>query len=244
MKDGGAGLPAHIAIIMDGNGRWARRRGMPRAAGHREGAETLKKITRYCKNIGIAYLTVYALSTENLNRPADEVSGIIRLLRHYIRTFDRDPERDRIRVRFIGDADRLGDEIKRDFSSIIQRTENNADAINLTIAFNYGGRDEIVRAARKAAALAARGELDPELISEGMFSAMLDTAGLPDPDLLIRSGAELRVSNFLLWQAAYSELWFTDTLWPDFGESDVDAAIEAYRGRKRRFGAAGPEGGS
>lgn len=244
MKDGGAGLPAHIAIIMDGNGRWARRRGMPRAAGHREGAETLKKITRYCKNIGIAYLTVYALSTENLNRPADEVSGIIRLLRHYIRTFDRDPERDRIRVRFIGDADRLGDEIKRDFSSIIKRTENNADAINLTIAFNYGGRDEIVRAARKAAALAARGELDPELISEGMFSAMLDTAGLPDPDLLIRSGAELRVSNFLLWQAAYSELWFTDTLWPDFGESDVDAAIEAYRGRKRRFGAAGPEGGS
>jgi len=244
VKDGGAGLPAHIAIIMDGNGRWARRRGMPRAAGHREGAETLKKITRYCKNIGIAYLTVYALSTENLNRPADEVSGIIRLLRHYIRTFDRDPERDRIRVRFIGDADRLGDEIKRDFSSIIQRTENNADAINLTIAFNYGGRDEIVRAARKAAALAARGELDPELISEGMFSAMLDTAGLPDPDLLIRSGAELRVSNFLLWQAAYSELWFTDTLWPDFGESDVDAAIEAYRGRKRRFGAAGPEGGS
>ena len=241
--DGDAGLPAHIAIIMDGNGRWARMRGAPRAAGHREGAETLKRITRHCKDIGIRYLTVYALSTENLKRPADEVSGIVRLLRHYIRTFDRDPERDRIRVRFIGDADRLGGDIRREFTSIERRTENNADAINLTIAFNYGGRDEIVRAARKAAELAVNGDLSPESISEGVFASLLDTAGIPDPDLLIRSGAELRISNFLLWQSAYAELWFTDTLWPDFGEKDVDAAIDAYRGRRRRFGSAGPEGG-
>jgi undecaprenyl diphosphate synthase len=229
---------------MDGNGRWAQKRGLPRAAGHREGAETLKRVTRYCKSIGIGYLTVYALSTENLNRPADEVSGIVRLLRHYIRTFDRDPERDMIRVRFIGDADKFGKDIKRDFLSIAKRTENNMDAINLTIAFNYGGRDEITRAARKAASLAARGGLDPESITEGYVSSLLDTAGMPDPDLLIRAGAEFRISNFLLWQAAYSEFWFTDTLWPDFGESDIDAALDAYRGRLRRFGKSDPEGGN
>jgi len=236
MSETGGAPPSHIAIIMDGNGRWAKRRGFPRTLGHREGAETLKAITRYCRNIGVEYLTVFALSTENWNRPYDEITGIIRLLRHYINTFDSDPERDLIRVRFIGDAGRLDGDVQRDFSSITERTRDNAGAINLTIAFNYGGRDELVRAARKAAALAADGLIKPGDIDEKTFSGMLDTADLPDPDLLIRTGAESRISNFMLWQAAYAELWFTDVLWPDFVEADIDAAVAFYRSRERRFG--------
>ena len=236
MSETGGAPPSHIAIIMDGNGRWAKRRGFPRTLGHREGAETLKAITRYCRNIGVENLTVFALSTENWNRPYDEITGIIRLLRHYINTFDSDPERDLIRVRFIGDAGRLDGDVQRDFSSITERTRDNAGAINLTIAFNYGGRDELVRAARKAAALAADGLIKPGDIDEKTFSGMLDTAGLPDPDLLIRTGAESRISNFMLWQAAYAELWFTDVLWPDFVEADIDAAVAFYRSRERRFG--------
>jgi len=234
--------PGHIAVIMDGNGRWAKRRGVPRTLGHREGAETLKKITRYCKNIGVGYLTVYAFSTENWKRPGDEVAGIIRLLRFYINTFDKDPERDKIRVRFIGDIGKLDEDVKRDFASIVTRTRDNRDAITLTIAFNYGGRDEIVRAARAAAGLAAEGRLAPGDIDENVFADLLDTGGIPDPDLLIRTGAETRISNFLLWQAAYAELLFTDTLWPDFDEKDIDEAIRVYNGRQRRFGAVPPEG--
>ena len=236
MGEDAAKVPSHVAIIMDGNGRWAKRRGIPRTLGHREGAETLKRIARYCKNIGVGYLTVYALSTENWNRPADEVMGIIRLLRHYIRTFDKDPERDRIRVRFIGDIGGLDEDVRREFASIVERTKNNPDALTLTIAFSYGGRDEIVRAARKAAALAAEGRLAPGDIDEKLFSGLLDTDGLPDPDLLIRAGAESRISNFLLWQCAYAELLFTDTLWPDFSERDIDDAIKEFNGRQRRFG--------
>ena len=236
MAESVAGVPEHIAIIMDGNGRWAKKRGVPRTLGHREGAETLKRITRYCKNIGVGCLTVYAFSTENRNRPRDEVAGIIRLLRHYIGTFDKDPENNKIRIRFIGDAALLDEDIRNDFASLSERTKDNKDAITLTIAFNYGGRDEIVRAAKKAAVLAAEGRLDINGLDEAVFAGLMDTAGLPDPDLLIRTGAEVRISNFLLWQAAYAELWFTDTLWPDFSESDVDEAIRAYNGRQRRFG--------
>ena len=242
MSNSGARVPAHIAIIMDGNGRWAKRRGMPRTFGHREGSETLKRITRYCKNIGVGYLTVYALSTENRNRPRDEIQGIIRLLRHYIDTFDEDPERDKIRVRFIGNTDMLDEDLKRDFTSIRDRTMNNPDAITLIIAFNYGGRDEILRAVKRAAAMSANGELKPGDLDEEAFAALLDTEGIPDPDLIIRTGAEIRISNFLLWQAAYAEFWFTDTLWPDFGEKDIDAAILAYNARQRRFGKSAPEG--
>ena len=240
MGDIGAGIPAHIAIIMDGNGRWAKKRGLPRTLGHREGAETLKRISRYCNNIGISYLTVYAFSTENWKRPAEEVSGIVRLLRHYIGTFDSDPERDRLRIRFIGDIESLEGDIKKDFASITERTKDNMNALTLTIAYNYGGRDEIIRAVKKAAVLAVNGRLESERLSEADFSGMLDTAGLPDPDLIIRSGGESRISNFLLWQSAYSELWFTDTLWPDFNERDIDDAIVAYRGRQRRYGGARP----
>ncbi|MCL2059893.1 MAG: polyprenyl diphosphate synthase [Oscillospiraceae bacterium] len=242
----GAAVPVHIAIIMDGNGRWATRRGLPRTLGHREGAETLKRVARYCKDIGVGYLTVYAFSTENWKRPGDEVSGIIRLLRHYINTFESDPERDRIRVNFIGDIETLNADVQRDFRSISERTRGNRDAINLTIAFNYGARDEIVRAARKAAALAAQGELVPEQLDEAMLSGLLDTRAMPDPDLLIRAGAESRISNFMLWQLAYTELYFTDTLWPDFRDADIDAAVAAYAARQRRFGglSTGRGGGS
>jgi len=228
---------------MDGNGRWAVRRGLPRTLGHREGAETLKNIARHCRNIGVEYLTVYALSTENWKRPRDEIRGIIRLLRHYIGTFDKDPERDRIRVRFIGDIGALDENVRRDFASIVERTRDNPDALTLTIAFNYGGRDEIVRAARQAARLAGSGKITPDEIDENMFSGLLDTGGVPDPDLLIRAGAESRISNFLLWQVAYAELWFTDTLWLDFSEKDIDEVIRAYGGRNRRFGTVSPEGG-
>ena len=241
MAEISANIPAHIAIIMDGNGRWAKQRGVPRTIGHREGAETLKKITRYCKDVGIEYLTVYAFSTENWKRPREEVSGIIRLLRHYIGTFDKDPENNKIRVKFIGDVEALDEDVRRDFASICERTKDNRDAITLTIAYNYGGRDEIVRAARKAAAMAAEGALSPESIDEAMFAGLLDTSGLPEPDLLIRAGAEMRISNFLIWEAAYSELWFTDTLWPDFNADEIDAAIRSYGARQRRFGAVSPE---
>jgi undecaprenyl diphosphate synthase len=236
LNDKNGGPPAHIAIIMDGNGRWASHRGFPRYAGHREGAETLKRITRYCKNIGIAYLTVYALSTENFSRPADEITGIMRLFRHYVKTFDKDPERGSIRVRFIGNANGLDSDLREGFVRIVKNTENNADAINLTIAINYGGRDEIVRAAQRASKLVENGELRADGIDESLFSSLLDTGGIPDPDLIIRAGAEYRVSNFLLWQAAYSEFWFTDTLWPDFSENDIDEAVKIYRQRQRRFG--------
>jgi undecaprenyl diphosphate synthase len=243
MTDGARAAPRHIAIIMDGNGRWAKKRGMPRTYGHRAGAETLKRITAYCKKIGVEYLTVYAFSTENRHRPSDEVSSIKSLLRQYVRTFDRDPDRDRIRVRFIGDIGGLEPEIIGDFKSIEERTKDNRDAITIIIAFNYGGRDEIVRAARKAAALASSGDLSPDALDEGAFSRLLDTGGLPDPDLLIRSGAETRISNFLIWQAAYAELWFTDTLWPDFGENDIDMAVRSFHSRQRRYGKISPEGG-
>lgn len=236
MVESGSRIPAHIAIIMDGNGRWAKQRGVPRTFGHRAGAETLKKIARYCKDVGVEYLTVYAFSTENWNRPPEEVTGIARLLRHYISTFDKDPENNKIRVRFIGDIEALDEDVKRDFASICERTKDNRDAITLTIAYNYGGRDEIVRAARKAARMAAEGALSPDALDENAFAGLLDTHGLPEPDLLIRAGAEKRISNFLLWQAAYAELWFTDTLWPDFNEEEVDAAIKWFGGRQRRFG--------
>ncbi|MDR3121816.1 MAG: di-trans,poly-cis-decaprenylcistransferase [Clostridiales bacterium] len=235
-------VPVHIAIIMDGNGRWAKRRALPRTLGHREGAETLKRITRYCKDIGVQYLTVYAFSTENWRRSRDEVTGIIQLLRYYIGTFDTDPERGSIRFRFVGNLEALDAGLRADFAAITEKTRGNRDAITLTIAFNYGGRDEILRAAKKAAELAARGELDPGALDETVFSGMLDMGGIPDPDLLIRSGSERRISNFLLWELAYAELWFTDVLWPDFKGGDIDLAIADYQKRQRRFGAVVEEG--
>lgn len=222
-------IPRHIAIIMDGNGRWAQRRGLPRTAGHKEGAETFRRIARYCKNIGVEYLTVYAFSTENWKRPAEEVGTIMGLLEKYLLDSVRDMEKEQIRLRFFGDMSALSPRLRE----LIDRTNAIADTLpgcfQANICLNYGGRDEIVRAAR---ALAESGE---EWTEENL-SAHMDSVGVPDPELIIRPGGEYRVSNFLLWQSVYAEFVFSDTLWPDFSEADIDEAVERFRQRDRRFG--------
>ena len=231
MKKAGAaeGLPRHIAIIMDGNGRWAKKRGLPRQAGHRQGAETFRRIASYCKELGVEYLTVYAFSTENWKRPPEEVDAIMKLLENYLLESIEKMEKERIRVRILGDMSGLSPRIR----DLIARTDAIADTLpgccQANLCLNYGGRDEIIRAARKLAA--EGGEW-----TEEELSAYLDTAGMPDPDIMIRPGGEYRISNFLLWQLAYTEFYFTDTLWPDFTEADLDAAIVAYQKRDRRFG--------
>jgi undecaprenyl diphosphate synthase len=235
-------LPLHIAIIMDGNGRWAKRRALPRSLGHKAGAETLKRITRYCKNIGVRHLTVYAFSTENWNRPRAEVQGIVALLADYAATFDQDPENSMIRVRYIGDLSAFGERLVGELERIAEKTRFNEDAITLTIALNYGGRAAIAAAAREAAARAAAGAMDPEALDEAEFGRLLNPDGMPDPELLIRPGAEKRISNFMLWELAYAELWFTDVLWPDFSERDINEAIESYGKRQRRFGGIANDG--
>ena len=237
--DKGAELPRHIAIVMDGNGRWAVRRGLPRVVGHREGAETLRRIQAYCHKIGIRYLTVYAFSTENWKRSSAEVTAIMTLLKRYLLEAIESLERDKVRLRFFGDMTPISPELR----ALAHETDTISDTLpedyfQANVCLNYGGRDEIVRAARRFAAECAAGRRRPEELDEGRFSALLDTAGIPDPELFIRPGGELRLSNFLLWQCAYAEFYFTDTLWPDFDEAEIDRAIEAYRNRDRRFGAA------
>lgn len=235
----GAGLevPRHIAIIMDGNGRWASKRGLPRVTGHLEGAETLRRVQAYCHKIGVRYLTLYAFSTENWKRSAAEVSGIMRLLRRYLLESIEVLERDKVRLRFLGDMTPISPELRalaHETDAITERLPE--DYFQVNVCLNYGGRDEIVRAARRFAAECAAGRRKPEELDEGRFSALLDSAGIPDPELLIRPGAEVRISNFLLWQCAYAEFYFTETLWPDFDAAEIDRAITAYRGRERRFG--------
>ena len=224
---------------MDGNGRWAVRRGLPRVVGHREGAETLRRIQAYCHKIGIRYLTVYAFSTENWKRSSAEVTAIMTLLKRYLLEAIESLERDKVRLRFFGDMTPISPELR----ALAHETDTISDTLpedyfQANVCLNYGGRDEIVRAARRFAAECAAGRRRPEELDEGRFSALLDTAGIPDPELFIRPGGELRLSNFLLWQCAYAEFYFTDTLWPDFDEAEIDRAIEAYRNRDRRFGAA------
>ncbi len=223
------GFPRHIAIIMDGNGRWAKKRGLPRTAGHAQGAETFRRIATYCKDIGLDYLTVYAFSTENWKRPPEEVEAIMSLLEKYLLESIEKMERDRIRLKILGDTSALTPRLR----ALIDRTDAIAATLpgcfQANVCLNYGGRDEIVRAARAWAA--DGGELTAE-----RFSAYLDTGGMPDPDLIIRPGGEYRISNFLLWQGAYAEYYFTEKLWPDFTERDIDAAVAAYRGRNRRYG--------
>ena len=223
------GLPRHIAIIMDGNGRWAKKRGLPRQAGHRQGAETFRRIASYCKELGVEYLTVYAFSTENWKRPAEEVDAIMRLLESYLTESIEKMEKEQIRVRILGDVSGLSPKIRE----LIARTDAIADRLpgccQANLCLNYGGRDELVRAVTKL--VAEGGE-----ISEKSIAAHLDTAGMPDPDIMIRPGGEYRISNFLLWQLAYTEFYFTDTLWPDFGREDIDKAIAAFRQRDRRYG--------
>ena len=230
-------LPRHIAIIMDGNGRWARKRGLPRTAGHAAGAETFRRIATFCKNLGVPYLTVYAFSSENWSRPQREVDAIMGLLERYLKEAVSTMERDHIRMRIFGDVEPLSDRLKaliRETNEISARYEG----FQANICLNYGGRGEIVHAARSwALRYAETGELP----TEESFGSGLWSAGIPDPDLLIRTGGEQRLSNFLLWQAAYAELVFTDVLWPDYNEAELERAITVYRGRERRFGGVGEE---
>ncbi len=227
-------LPRHIAIILDGNGRWARRRGLPRTAGHAAGSENFRKIATYCKDIGVDYLTVYAFSTENWKRPEDEVKTIMRLLRRYLNEAIETMERDHIRMKIFGDVAGLPPELRE----LVKKTDEISgryEGFQANICLNYGGRDEIVHAARRYARDLMEGKAGEELTEE-QFGGYLYSAGIPDPDLLIRPGGEQRISNFLLWQCAYAEFYFTDVLWPDFGTEELDRAIAAYQKRDRRYG--------
>lgn len=228
-------LPRHVAIIMDGNGRWAKRRGLPRTAGHAAGAENFRSIATYCQKIGLEYLTVYAFSTENWKRPLEEVSAIVGLLKKYLLESIEKMEKDKIKLHFFGDLEPLPQELKdmcRKTSEISERYEG----MQVNVCFNYGGRDEIVRAARHFAADCAAGGRKPEELTEALFSEYLCSNGVPDPDLVIRPSGEVRISNFLLWQSAYAEFYFTDVLWPDFSKEELHRALAAYQGRSRRFG--------
>jgi undecaprenyl diphosphate synthase len=227
--------PAHVAIIMDGNGRWAKARGLPRLAGHRAGVEALRKTVRAAPGLGIAWLTVYAFSSENWSRPKSEVSDLMGLLKLFIRRDLAELHQNGVRVTVIGDRATLQPDIRGLLEEAESLTALN-DSLTLVIAFNYGGRDEIARAARRLAQSAVRGEIDPDEITADVFAASLDTAGIPDPELVIRTSGELRLSNFLLWQAAYSELVFLPCYWPDFGPEQFAEALHAFGRRERRFG--------
>lgn len=227
-------LPVHIGVIMDGNGRWAKKRGLPRSAGHRAGANNLKHIVEFCDGLGIRYMTVYAFSTENWKRPADEVEALMELLLGYLRDIDKLAGKNVV-VRVIGDRSALSDEINAEIDNVEAYTKDNT-GLTLNIALNYGGRDELVHAVRTLAQQAQAGTLKPEDIDERVISSQLYTAGQPDPDLIIRPSGEKRLSNFLMWQSAYSEFWFADICWPDFTTSDMALAIVEYQGRNRRFG--------
>jgi undecaprenyl diphosphate synthase len=220
---------------MDGNGRWAKSRGLPRVAGHRRGADAVRRVIRGAGELGIPMLTLFAFSTENWTRPADEVSDLMGLLRHYLRNELEELSRNGARLRVIGDRDRLARDIVSDISDAEARTHANS-RIDVNICINYGARDEILRAARNLARQAVAGEITPEQIDERRFESQLLTAGLPDPDLLVRTSGEQRISNFLLWQCAYAELVFLDTLWPDFGKEHLEKAIAEFRRRERRYG--------
>jgi len=225
-------LPKHIAIVMDGNGRWAIRRALPRTAGHAAGAETFRRVATYCKDIGIEYLTVYAFSTENWSRPPDEIATIMELLDKYLREALLKMERDKVKMKFLGDITVLSPELQK----LIAQTEELSkkfDGVQVNICVNYGSRAEILRAVELYVEERTQ---TVQKITENDFSKYLYTAGIPDPDLIIRPSGELRTSNFLLWQSAYSEYYFTDTLWPDFNEKELDKAIIEYQKRERRFG--------
>jgi undecaprenyl diphosphate synthase len=229
----------HVAIIMDGNGRWATNRGWPRLVGHRKGAERVREIVRSAPDLGIRWLTIYAFSTENWKRSTEEVLGLMSIFAGYI---EREADRlaaEGVRMRFIGDRTRLDPKLQRLMAGIEERTAG-LSLLNLTVAINYGGRNEVLRAARKLADRVARGEVAVEAIDEDMLESCLDTHDLPDPDLVIRTSGETRISNFLLWQSAYSEYEFTPTLWPDFTAAELAAIIGRFGGRARRFGAAAP----
>ena len=228
-------LPVHIAMIMDGNGRWAKARNMPRLLGHQQGMEAMKTMIRYCSDIGIRFLTVYAFSTENWNRPKDEVDGLMELLVRFLRNDIGELHANNVRMVMLGDISPLPAICREEVEKALTLTAKN-NGLTLCIALNYGSRDEILRGVRAIAEGVKAGRLEPEAVTEQMFSNSLYTAGIPDPDLLIRTSGELRISNYLLWQIAYSELWFTETPWPDFSPAELDKALIAYQDRDRRYG--------
>ncbi len=231
----GKKVPNHVAIILDGNGRWAKSKGMPRNYGHVQGAKTVEVICEEAYRMGIQYLTVYAFSTENWNRPADEVDALMGLLRNYMKTCLKTAAKNNMCVRVIGEKSRLDEDIRKRIGELEEATKDNT-GLHFQIAINYGGRDEIVRAARKLAKQVQDGALSPEELTEERFSEALDTKGIPEPDLLIRTCNEQRISNFLLWQLAYTEFYFTPVAWPDFSKEELEKAVEAYNKRDRRYG--------
>ncbi|MBQ5950637.1 MAG: isoprenyl transferase [Lachnospiraceae bacterium] len=228
-------VPRHVAIILDGNGRWARKRGLPRTAGHREGCRVVEQTVEDAARLGIEYLTVYAFSTENWKRSAEEVGALMQLFRFYAKRLLEVAKRNGAKIRMIGERSAFAPDLIEAIGRLEEETKDNTGIV-FTFAVNYGGRDEITRAVRKIAQKVSAGELSPEEITEQTIEASLDTAGIPAPDLLIRTSGEQRLSNFLLWQAAYTELYFTDKYWPDFSKEELERAIEAYRGRERRYG--------
>lgn len=228
-------MPKHIAIIMDGNRRWAREKGLDTRLGHKEGAETLKRIAKYANKIGVEYLTVYAFSTENWKRTKEEVGALMLLLQKYLEEFLTSSDLDNIRIKILGDVSKLDDGLQKSINKILKKTENNT-GLTLNIAFNYGGRDEIVKAVKKIATDVSEEKLDINDIDENLISNNLYTAGQPEPDLLIRPGGEQRISNYLLWQLAYTEFYFIQKYWPDFSEKDLDEAIKIFENRNRKFG--------
>lgn len=229
-------VPKSVAIILDGNGRWAKAKGLPRNYGHIQGAKTVEDICEVAYNLGIKYLTVYAFSTENWNRPKDEVDALMKLLRNYMKNCLQRASKNNMRVRVIGEKSRLDEDIRKSIEALEEGTKNN-DGLWFTIAINYGSRDEITRAVRNIATMVQAGAISPLDITEELIASKLDTNGIPDPDLLIRTCGELRVSNFLLWQISYSELYVTDVAWPDFDKDELIKACESYSKRTRKFGA-------
>lgn len=233
-------IPQHIAIILDGNGRWAKAKGMPRNYGHAQGSKNVERICEDAYKMGVKYLTVYAFSTENWSRPQSEVDALMKLLRNYMKTCLKTAEKNRMKVRVLGDKTRLDEDIRTRIAELEAATVNN-DGLNFQIALNYGSRDEMIRAIRRLAKDCEDGKVNSAEITEQMFESYLDTHDIPDPDLLIRTSGELRLSNYLLWQLAYTEFYFTDVLWPDFTKEELQKAIEHYNKRDRRFGGAKEE---
>lgn len=230
-----AKIPGHIAIIMDGNGRWAKQHSLGRIAGHRQGVSAVRETVTACRELGVSYLTLYAFSSENWSRPAREVGSLMALLRRFLKQELKTLQKNGIRLLAIGDSGALPGPVLETLNNVIASTSGNS-GMTLILALSYGGRDEILEAAKKLALQAARGEVDPVNVTKEVFSNYLSTREIPDPDLLIRTSGEHRISNFLLWQTAYTEFYFTDVLWPDFGKQDLYDAILDYQGRERRFG--------
>ena len=228
-------VPEHVAIILDGNGRWAKKRFLPRNMGHAQGSKTVERIIEDAYDMGIKYLTVYAVSTENWKRPKDEVDALMKLLRDYLKTCIKRANKNNMRVRVIGDVTGLTDDLREKIAQLEEASKDNT-GINFTIALNYGSRDEMIRAMKRMADDLLSGTLKKEGITEEVFAGYLDTKGIPEPDLMIRTSGEQRLSNFMLWQLAYTEFYFTDVLWPDFNKKELKKAVEYYNGRERRFG--------